>query len=60
MSIRKLDVIGTCEVGGVSPGGVVELDDEIINVLALIEGGHCQEHVDPKPSVKKKGDVLGA
>jgi hypothetical protein len=50
MAIRKLDVIGIMTVGDVAPGGVVELDDEIINVDALITGGLCQEHVEDDSS----------
>lgn len=50
MAKRKLDVVGQLEVGGVQPGGVVELDDEVYNVDALIEGELCAEHVDESPN----------
>lgn len=64
MAIRKLNVIGPLEVGGVQPGGVVELDDEIINVTALLQGELVREHteessksdLDLKSFKKGKGD----
>lgn len=56
MAMRKLDVIGILEVGGVSPGGTVELDDDIINVEALLLGGLCAEHVETSSSPDKESD----
>ncbi len=55
MAMRKLLVIGTLPVGGKGAGQVVELDDEIINVSALLQGLLVEEYVEPKPD-KKKGD----
>ena len=57
MAKRKLLVIGTLPVGGVGAGQVVELDDEVINVEALISGQLVEPYVEPpKQPDKKKGD----
>lgn len=57
MAIRKLLVIGSLEVGGKGAGQVVHLDDEIINVTALIDGKLVENYVEPpKQPDKKKGD----
>lgn len=38
----RATVTGPNEVAGVAPGGTVELDPELVNVAALVEGGHVQ------------------
>lgn len=44
-------VVGPVEVGGVAPGKVVELDEQEVNVAALIEAGHI-EPTRAKPSAE--------
>lgn len=62
MAVKKYLVIGFHEVNGAKTGEEVELDDEKINVTALIQGGHIMEMQEPpKPSrvrgsMKNKGD----
>ncbi len=57
MAIVKLLVKSTLPVGGKGAGEVVELDDEIINVSALLEGQLVELYVEPpKQPLKKKGD----
>jgi len=56
MAIHKAKVIGPREIGGVQPGRTVTLDDELVNVAALIDGGHI-ELLPPEPKKStKKGD----
>lgn len=38
----RATVVGSCRVAGVEPGGTVELDPELVNVPALVEGGHIE------------------
>lgn len=38
----RAKVIGTCAVGGVAPGGMVELDPDTVNIEALVYGGHIE------------------
>lgn len=45
----QYEVIGPFEIGGVKPGGIVELDTETVNVDALIEAGHV------KPAKTRRG-----
>jgi len=46
-------VTGPFEIGGVAPGGTVELDESAVNVDALVWAGH----VEPvKPAAKAKKD----
>lgn len=62
MAVKKYRVIGFHDVNGAKTGEEVELDDEKINVTALIQGGHVTEMQEPpKPSrvrgsMKEKGD----
>lgn len=57
MAMRKLLVKGILPVGGKGAGQVVELDDGIINVEALIFGGLVEAYAEPlKQPDKKKGD----
>lgn len=46
--MERFKVIGVCEVGGVEPGGVVELDPEKVNIPALIAGGHVEPVAERK------------
>lgn len=38
----KAKVIGAHEIGGVAPGGTVELDPAEVNIPALVEAGHIE------------------
>ncbi len=49
------NVIGEYAVGGVAPGGTVELDPDAVNIPALIEGGHV-EPAKPAKSAKRGRD----
>ncbi|MGH3629534.1 MAG: hypothetical protein ACRDRL_19120 [Sciscionella sp.] len=42
-------MVGTHHVGGVAPGGIVELDPAETNIDALVGGGHI-EVVEPDPA----------
>jgi len=46
MATKKLNVVGELEVGGIAPGGVVELDEDVYNIDALISSGFVTEHVE--------------
>jgi hypothetical protein len=48
----EYEVIGPLEVGGVAPGGVVELGDDV-NIDALIEAGHVKPVSSGKPKTEK-------
>lgn len=59
MAIHKAKVIGPHKVGGVATGGTVELDDEVVNVAALVSGGNVElipapESKPAKAAVKPK------
>lgn len=45
-------VVGPFEVDGKSKGEVVDLDPEVINIPALIEGGHI-EPLTKRPEKKE-------
>lgn len=38
----KFKVVGPLTVGGVQPGGVVDLDPRTVNVAALTAAGHIE------------------
>lgn len=42
----RFTVIGQCEIAGVLPGNVVELDPQQVNIPALIAGGHIKPASD--------------
>lgn len=47
-------VIGAQRVGGVEPGGTIELDPDRVNIEALVRGGHVERvRPAPKPAAKK-------
>lgn len=52
MATHRAKVIGRSEVCGVAPGGTVVLDDEVINIPALIDGAFIE--MLPEPT-KRKG-----
>lgn len=62
MAVKKYLVIGFHDVNGAKTGEEVELDDEKINVTALIQSGHVMETQEPpklsrvRGSMKEKGD----
>lgn len=56
MATHKAKVIGPFEVSGVATGGTVVLDDEQVNVSALLAARHVELIPEPKPKIKK-GDV---
>lgn len=56
MATHKAKVIGTQEVGGVAPGGTVTLDDERINIPALVDAGAVELVAEPKRKTKKADD----
>lgn len=54
----KYRVIGTRAVGGVDPGGIVDLDPAVVNIPALL-GRHIAEMPAPKaakPAAREGGD----
>lgn len=53
MAIHKAKVIGSQPVAGVATGGLVELDDEKVNVDALVAGESVELIPAPKPSAAK-------
>lgn len=65
MSKVRCEVIGPCAVAGVRNPGVVELDDEQVNIRALVRGGHVRlaaaaEETAEKPTGEKTtGDTGG-
>lgn len=46
--MAKYKVVGECVVGGVAPGGTVELDLPEANIDALIRAGNIVEPVKAK------------
>ncbi len=38
----RAKVVGSQEVGGVAPGGTVDLDPAEVNIPALVEAGHIE------------------
>lgn len=38
----RAKVVGQHEVGGVAPGGTVDLDPAEVNIAALVEAGHVE------------------
>ena len=60
MAIHKAKVIGPYEVAGARTGRTVELDDEQVNLAALIDAGHIELILEPAPEkvarTAKKGD----
>lgn len=42
MATVKCKVIGGNEVAGVAPGGYADLDPELVNIDALVAGGHIE------------------
>lgn len=57
MAVKKYLVIGFHEVNGVSTGGEVELDDETVNVTALIQSGHITEMQEPPKPSRVRGSM---
>lgn len=50
----RYEVIGPVPIGGVPPGGTVELDPEQVNIPALVHAGHIR----PAP-VRRKSQAGG-
>lgn len=42
MVMIRCKVIGENEVAGATPGHEVEINDELVNIPALVEGGHVE------------------
>lgn len=42
MALIRCKVIGENEVAGAQPGSEVSIDDEAVNIPALVEGGHVE------------------
>jgi len=57
MAIHKAKVIGPHEVGGVGTGGTVLLDDEVVNVTALVSARNVELIPEPKKKIAEKGDA---
>lgn len=56
MATHKAKVIGQLKVCDVAPGGTVELDDERVNIAALVNA-ELVELLPPAPKPRaKKGD----
>lgn len=53
MSKVRCEVVGPCAVAGVRKPGTVELDDEHVNVKALVRAGHVRPAAD-KPTAEAK------
>lgn len=60
MAIHKAKVIGLLPVGGVAPGGTVELDDELVNIPALVDSELVELLPEPKPEPKPRKPKGGA
>jgi hypothetical protein len=58
MAIHKAKVIGQLEVGGVAPGGTVEIDDERVNLRVLLDAQLVE--LLPEPKKKATGPKGGA
>lgn len=58
MAIHRAKVIGQLKVCDVAPGGIVELDDEKVNLAALLAGENVELLPVPKPA-KGKSDKAG-
>jgi hypothetical protein len=54
MATHKAKVTGPFPVNGVAPGGKVVLDDELVNLPALLAARLVE--LVPAPKSKKKGD----
>lgn len=56
MATHKAKVIGQLEVCGVAPGGTVELDDERVNIDALVYAEFVEliPEPEPEPTVGKR------
>lgn len=50
----RYKVIGPRRIAGVALGGEVELDPDLVNIPALLVGGHV-EPVKPKMKLKAEG-----
>lgn len=57
MATVRLEVTGKREVGGVSRGGIVELDDERYNIRALEKAGHVRRAEKTETTKKSGGDA---
>jgi hypothetical protein len=55
MAIHKAKVIGQLEVGGVAPGGTVEIDDERVNLRVLLDAQLVELLPEPKKKAAKGG-----
>lgn len=42
MTVKKYRVTGPFEVAGKPAGEIVELDDDVIDIPSLIDGGHIE------------------
>lgn len=60
-------VIGSSRVGGVEPGGLVDLDPDVVNIEALVAGGHIEPasaeqnaaEEDPPPAGRRRHTPKG-
>jgi hypothetical protein len=63
MATHKAKVIGPFPVNGANPGETTTLDDEVLNVAALVESGHVElvvsESQTSKPDLQKQAAALG-
>lgn len=56
MAQHKAKVIGPFEVCGVKPGRSVVLDDDVVNIDALLAARHVELVVEKPATKKQKGD----
>lgn len=47
MALARYLVVGSCRINGVEPGGVVDLDDQAVNVNVLLTAGHVKLAPEP-------------
>lgn len=63
MATHKAKVIGDFPVNGAAPGETTTLDDEVLNVAALVESGHVELVVSEssltKDELKAQAEALG-
>jgi hypothetical protein len=59
MATHKAKVIGPFEVAGVAPGGTVDLDDERVNVSALVASRNVEILSSEVEGVLVESDVAG-